>query len=82
MLLRITDRCPPGYACHGGEVLECAPGHECPGEVLEQPPRRCPLGYFQDVPGAASCRTCPYGTICPFPAAESALPCPPGFLCN
>lgn len=35
LLLRITDRCPPGYSCTDGEIRECPPGHECPGVTLE-----------------------------------------------
>ena len=59
VLLRITDRCPAGSYCKNGQIRECPTGHECPGEQLEQSPRLCPLGYFQDTPGAEICRTCP-----------------------
>ena len=81
-LLRVTDQCPPGHACLNGEVIECPQGHQCPGGLLEQPPRRCPIGSFQDEPGAATCRTCPRGAICPFPGMEEPLACPPGFSCD
>ncbi len=81
-LLRITDKCPPGYSCEGGEVHECAPGHKCLPEYIHQPQRRCPLGYYQDIPGSSFCQPCPRGFICPFPAMQAPLPCPPGFLCD
>ena len=80
--IRIADRCPIGQACVDGEIIECAPGHECPGGFIYQPPRRCPIGTYQDSPGAATCIPCPRGFICPFAAMETPLPCPPGFNCD
>jgi hypothetical protein len=81
-LLRVTDQCPLGHACVHGEVIECPLGRHCPGGLLEQPPRRCPIGTYQDQPGAAACRLCPRGAICPFTGMETPLPCPPGFACT
>jgi hypothetical protein len=40
-VLRVTDQCPAGYACLDAEIIECPPGHQCPGGSLEQPPRPC-----------------------------------------
>lgn len=80
--LRVTDRCPEGHACINDEITECAPGHQCPGGTLDQPQRRCPVGTYQDRPGAAACRPCPRGAICPFLAMQEPLPCPPGFECG
>lgn len=81
-VMRVTDQCPSGYACLGAEVIECPPGHQCPGGGLAQPPRRCPIGSYQDQPASGKCRPCPSGSICPWPAMEAPLPCPAGFSCS
>jgi len=81
-LLRVTDQCPPGYSCQGGEVAECPPGHQCRAGALAQPPRRCPIGAYQGAPASSQCRPCPSGSMCPWPAMAAPLPCPAGFTCS
>lgn len=44
--IRMTDRCPMGYSCVDGQVRECAKGFFCPGDTINQVPRRCPIGWF------------------------------------
>lgn len=80
--LRITDKCPAGFYCLNRQIILCSPGHECPGGFSQQPPRRCPIGFYSDLPGLTVCKVCPRGFICPFPAMEQPMPCPPGFMCE
>lgn len=81
-LMRMTDRCPAGYQCMNGEVTACTPGFYCPGDNLNQPAKRCPIGYFQDESAASFCKPCKQGFMCPMTGMPHPLPCPPGFICD
>jgi len=49
-LLRVVDRCPPGFYCSDYNVYPCPKGYFCVGGGQSQEARPCPIGYFQDKP--------------------------------